>query len=533
MSFAHCAGYAHVDTHIAGFSQLHMHGTGIVDYGALGFMPTLGMTAAKTTQRGYLAPFSHARETMEPGYYRVTLDGSEIVTEATATDHVALYRVTFPRGSDGVLIFDLGHVLPGVRVEPRRSRSTSREEGLRGHVHFMGGYSDRFGGVDAHWVARLSRPLTGAGTFADGALAPTTLTQSGTAVGAYIPVDTSADGAVTVAFGLSLTDLEHARANLTAESPSLDFDAARRDSVALWESLLSRARVTARGERALQTYYSAVYHHAADAHAGVGRRRRLPRGGRRGAARRGLALLQRPLALGHLPHRAPVADDGVPEYQRDFVRSIVAMAGARVLPAVAARYGRDGWDAGSCGALMVADTWLQGLRDFDVDAAWTALRRSAMESPSRREALGEYLSLRYVPIEGRGSSASATLEYAYADGALAAMARGLGHTDDAAMFAARAGNYAMLYDPAQRFIVGRGRDRDLRDREPRRELAGLVRRERLAVPLVRAARPRRAGDLDGRPRRDAPRASTRCSRCRCRRGGRSCPTRTTGMRQRA
>ena len=459
ISFAHCAGYAHIDTHIAGFSQLHMHGTGIVDYGAIGFMPTLGMTAAKTTQRGYLAPFSHARETMEPGYYRVALDDSDIVTEATATDHVALYRVTFPRGSDGVLIFDLGHVLPGVRIAESSIEVDVAGGELRGRVRFMGGYSDRFGGVNAHWVARLSRPLAGAGTFSNGALAPTTLTQSGTAIGAYVPVDTTSDGAVTVAFGLSLTDLEHARANLMAESPSLDFDAARRDSVALWESLLSRARVTARGERALRTYYSAVYHtllmptlvsDADGTYRGVDGEVRRAEGWRYYSD---LSLWDT------FRTEHPWLTMVYPEYQRDFVRSIVAMAGALgYFPRWPLGTGETGGMLGDCGALMVADTWLRGLRDFDVDAAWSVLRRSAMQTPTRREALGEYLSLRYVPIEGRGASASATLEYAYADGALAAMARGLGHADDAAMFAARAGNYAMLYDPEQRFLVGRGRD---------------------------------------------------------------------------
>jgi Glycosyl hydrolase family 92 N-terminal domain len=65
--FAHCAGYAYSDAHIAGFSQLHMHGMGIVDYGVIGFMPTIGMSAAQTRQTGYLQPFRHERETVAAG----------------------------------------------------------------------------------------------------------------------------------------------------------------------------------------------------------------------------------------------------------------------------------------------------------------------------------------------------------------------------------------------------------------------------------------------------------------------------------
>jgi len=77
VSYAHCAGYAHFDTHIAAFSQIHLHGTGIVDEGSLGFMPVVGMSPARTRRNGHLAPFRHARETASAGYYRVTFDDTE------------------------------------------------------------------------------------------------------------------------------------------------------------------------------------------------------------------------------------------------------------------------------------------------------------------------------------------------------------------------------------------------------------------------------------------------------------------------
>lgn len=459
VSFAHCAGYAFIDSHIAGFSQLHMHGTGIVDYGAIGFMPTLTMTAEKTTQRGYLSRFSHSRETVEPGYYRVVFDGSNITTELTATDHVALYRVTFAQNTDGVLIFDLGHTLPGVRISAASITVDTPRNELYGRVRFLGGYSDRFGGVEAHWVARLSRPLTRAGTFTHGTLTPDTDTQTGTTVGAYVPIDTSRETTVTVAIGLSLTDLDHARANLAAESPSLDFDAARSASVAQWEALLSRVKITARGEHALKTYYTAVYHTLL-----------MPtRVSDTDGTYRGVD--------GQLHHtdgwnyysdlslwdtfrtEHPWLTLVYPEYQRDFVRSIVAMAEALgYFPRWPLGTGETGGMVGDCGALMVADTWLRGLRDFDVDTAWSIANRSAHETPSRREGLSEYLSNGYVSIDNTSSSASSTLEYAYADGALAAMARGLGHTDDAQWFASHALNYRNLYDPAQGYFLGRHRD---------------------------------------------------------------------------
>jgi predicted alpha-1,2-mannosidase len=459
IGYAHCAGYAHFDTHVSGFSQLHMHGTGIVDYGALGFMPVVGMTAAKTRQRGRLQPFRHARETAQPSYYRVAFDGSEVVTEVTATDHVALYRVTFPRGADGNLVFDVGHVLPDVRITDGSVEVDAATGELRGRVLLEGAYSDRVGGVEAFWVARASRPLTAAGTWSDGVIDASARARTGANVGAFVPVDTRESGVVTVAIGLSLTDVAHARANLAAEAADLDFDRVRAEGTAQWESLLGRVQATARGEPALRTLYSAVYH----------------------------TLLMPTLVsdvdgayrgIDRMPHRAegfryysdlslwdtfrtehPWLTAVYPEYQRDFVRSLLAMSEvAGYFPRWPLGTGETGGMLGDCGALMVADTYIRGLRDFDVARAWEVARRSAFSAPTRRSALGDYASLRYVPVEAGGSSASLTMEYAYADGALAAMARDLGHTEDAAALARRSESYKNLWDPAQNFLVGRRRD---------------------------------------------------------------------------
>ena len=457
--FSHCAGYAYADTHVGSFSQLHMHGTGIVDYGALGFMPTVGMSAAKTAHNGRLERFRHERETVAAGYYRVAFDGSETVTEVTATDHVALYRVTFPRGADGHLLFDVGHTLSEVRVTQGEVEVDAAAGELRGRVRFEGGYSRRVGGVDAFWVARVSRPIDRAGTWSEGALFPDARAQTGTTVGAYLPVDTTADGSVTVAIGLSLTDVAHARANLAAEAADLDFDRVRRESSAHWESLLSRVRVEARGEPALTTLYTAVYHTllmptlASDVD---GSYRGVDKVVRRAEGFRYFTDLS---LWDTFRTEHPWLTLVYPEYQRDFVRSIMAMGDVLgFYPRWPLGTGETGGMLGDCGALMVADTWLRGLRDYDVAHAWDLARRAAFATPSRREALAEYLALHYVPVEARGSSASATLEYAYADGALSRMARGLGHAADADALAERARNYRNLYDPAQRFLVGRNRD---------------------------------------------------------------------------
>ena len=457
IGFSHCAGYAHFDTHIAAFSQIHLHGTGIVDEGALGFMPVVGMSPARTRRNGNLSPFRHERETAAAGYYRVTFDAPEITTEITATDRVSLYRVTFPRGADGHLLFDVGHTLPDVRVTQGDLAITDAE--LSGRVHFEGSYSDRFGGVDLYWVARASRPFTRAGAWRDGELV-TERTLAGTAIGAYVPVDTTTDPTVTVAIGLSYTDVAHARANLAAEAADLDFDRVRRESEARWEELLGRVQVTARGEAALRMIYSAAYHtllmptlvsDADGTYRGVDRALRRADGWRYYSD----FSLWDTFRSEH-----PWLSTVYPEYARDFARSLVAMGNAAgYFPRWPLATGETGGMLGDCGALTVADTWLRGVRDFDVEGAYAIARRSAFTPEgSRRDNLDTYMSLRYIPTEAGGSSASKTMEYAYADAAVANWARGLGRADDARVLTERSTAYRNLWDPAQRFLVGRRRD---------------------------------------------------------------------------
>src|SRR5581483_5949179 len=105
-----------------------------------------------------------------------------------------------------------------------------------------------------------------------------------------------------------------------------------------------------------------------------------------------------------------------------------------------------------------------GVRDWDLRGVYDLFRASAMPatdggaSPHPRENLGDYVSLGYVPVEAGDKSASVTLEYAYADAALATLADALGETADRDVFLARSHAWRNLLDPATMFFEGRHRD---------------------------------------------------------------------------
>ena len=52
LDFLHCAGYWYEDTTIQGFSHMHVHGTGVPDYGVLGIMPVPSFDGSQTTMAG-------------------------------------------------------------------------------------------------------------------------------------------------------------------------------------------------------------------------------------------------------------------------------------------------------------------------------------------------------------------------------------------------------------------------------------------------------------------------------------------------
>src|ERR1700744_3568980 len=65
-----CSGYNYGDSVIAGFSHLHLSGTGIGDLCDISVMPSIGILPGTEHIR---SSFSHERETAKPGHYAVLL----------------------------------------------------------------------------------------------------------------------------------------------------------------------------------------------------------------------------------------------------------------------------------------------------------------------------------------------------------------------------------------------------------------------------------------------------------------------------
>ncbi|MFW6023552.1 MAG: GH92 family glycosyl hydrolase, partial [Myxococcota bacterium] len=423
--FYHCSGYYYDDPLIRGFSQVRPHGMGVPDYGAIGLMPTVGMSEAKTDQQGYRAAFSHDTEEASPGYYAVTVREPDIRVELTATERAGVHRFTFPEDSDAVVLVDVGHFAADVDIIDG-SVSVDADAGeVEGFAHLSGGYSNRFGGVPVHFVARFDRPFTSHGTWNAGVLDDTGAPQEGPATGAYLRFDAATDPTVQVAVGLSFVDIAHARLNLNAEVPALDFEVLRAEAEQAWEDALAAVEIEGRSERDFRLFYTALYHvllmpTRADDVDGSYR-------GVDGAVHTATDFRYYTDFSLWDTYRTqhPLLTLLYPDYQRDFLRSLTAMArDGGYMPRWPLGIGYTGGMVGESATLVFADSVLKGLGGFDLQAAYDAMRATAMaptppDAPyGGRGGIDEYLTLGYVPTEAGGGSVSKTLEYAYDDFAL-------------------------------------------------------------------------------------------------------------------
>ncbi len=97
-------------------------------------------------------------------------------------------------------------------------------------------------------------------------------------------------------------------------------------------------------------------------------------------------------------------------------------------------------------ASVIADAFLKGVKGFDPERAYAAVKRTAMNLDY--DGLAAYRRLGWVPFDLENESLSKTLEYAYDDYCIAQMAKALGKKADYTQFMARAMNYTNLYDPS-------------------------------------------------------------------------------------
>ncbi|HWJ30195.1 MAG TPA: glycoside hydrolase family 92 protein, partial [Flavisolibacter sp.] len=104
---------------------------------------------------------------------------------------------------------------------------------------------------------------------------------------------------------------------------------------------------------------------------------------------------------------------------------------------------------------VIADAILKNVKGFDVQKAFAAMKKSAMQNIRGTNFYRQY---GYVPQDKYGSSVTVTVEYSYDDWCIAQVAKKLGYADDYAVFSKRASSWKNLFDPSTGFIRGKNSD---------------------------------------------------------------------------
>lgn len=451
------AGHEYTIENISGFG--HMHAWGM---GSLLTMPMTGELrvvsgAQDDPDGGYRSRFSHENETASPGYYAVTLDDYRIRAELTATTRVGVQRYTFPEAEEAYVAFDLkipeGHKTPVIEARVRRVSDTEiegyakRKRGWNEYtIHFVTQFSkpfDAFGGWSGENVVRGVQQVTG-GDNQD--------------VGAFVRYSTRDNETVLLRTGVSLVSVEQARLNLETEMEPFgwDFDAVHAHARKTWNNLLGKIAVEGGTEDDRTKFYTNLY------------RSYCARTIWSDVNGQYVDMYEKVRQLDD-PESPMYGCDAfwntfwnlnqlwtlvTPDIANKWVKSLLEM------------YDRGGWLPKGPGGIeyssimvasheiaLIVGAYQKGVRNFDIEKAYEAIKHNQMEPGKPHEGGGYvgnqqlevYMELGYVAREK--GPVSNTLEYAYDDWCVAEMAKALGKDEDYRYFKKRAENYRNIFDP--------------------------------------------------------------------------------------
>lgn len=456
------SGYYYADDHLLGFSHTRLIGTGATDGGAFLVIPALTPASADTFRKPAPIHFSHHDESASPGYYAVRLAHPKVLVELTASPHVGLHRYRFDAKTTPHLYFDLMNALGGRPSDQAKLKILPEARQLEGAVRSFGTFASRYGGLKTYFVAQANRPFTQVTLWQDDHARTNQHAATGGCLGVDLEFPADSHQPLILMVGLSFVSIDGARANLEAETAHRSFDEVLATAQAAWEEKLARIRIEGGTETQKTIFYTALYR-----------------------------AFQMPtvfndvngqyIGLDHQPHQTtdfryftdlslwdtfrtvhPLYTLIAAQDQRDMLVSLVKMQEqGGWLPRWPCGHGYCNSMLGTPADVVIADSFLKGVTNFPVEQAFQAMRQTALgpTPPSApfpgRQGIESYLQYHYCPTDRMPKAVSSTLEYAWADRAIANLAVALGHTEDARRFHEHSCYYTNLWNPETQYFQPR------------------------------------------------------------------------------
>ena len=439
---------------IRGFKQTHQPSPWINDYGQFSVMPVTGEAVFDEEKRA--SWFSHKAEVARPYYYKVYLADHDVTAELAPTERAVAMRFTFPQTDKAYIVVDAFDKGSHAEIIPSKNMIVGYT------TKNSGGVPENF---KNYFVLVFDRPFKYTAAVTDGNIDTSSLSSTSNHSGAIVGFSTKRGEQVNVRVASSFISPEQALLNLK-ELGDDGIDAVSARGRARWNEVLGRVEVSDDNTDNLRTFYSCLY-----------RSLLFPR-----------SFYEKD-ADGRVMHYSPYNGKVLPGYMFtdtgfwDTFRSLFpflnlmypsmnekmqeglvnAYKESGFLPEWASP-GHRGCMVGNNSASVVADAYLKGLRGYDAETLWEAVKHGANAvhpkvSSTGRLGFEEYNSLGYVPCDKHSQSVARTLEYAYDDWCIYRFGKALGKSDkELKQYRTNAMNYKNVFDSSTSLMRGRKAD---------------------------------------------------------------------------
>ncbi len=448
-------GYTYDAYKIRGIKQTHQPSPWINDYAAFSFMPVTG--TLKIDGKDRASWYSHKAEVAKPFYYKVYLADYDVTAEVTPTERAAIFSFTFPENDNSYILLDAFNGGSSVKIIPEERK-------------IVGYCQNNHGGVPENFhnwfVAVFDKDFEIAQTWKEGKLG-NSKESKGDHTGAVIGFKTSKGEKVHVRVASSFISPEQAELNLSRELGNKSFADVCSEGESIWEKELSKIKVEGGSDVQRRTFYSSLY--------------------------RVLLFPRKFYELdkdGKIIHYSPYNGKVLPGYMFtdngfwDTFRAVFPFftlmypeLNSHIMEGLANTYKESGWlpewaspghrgcMIGSNSASLIADSYLKGIRGYDIETLYQAILKNTENWKKDVTSVGRfgadyYNKLGYIPYNvGINENTARTLEYAYADFCVWELAKELGRPqEEIDLFKKRARNYRNVFDPEYKLMRGKNED---------------------------------------------------------------------------
>lgn len=452
-----CSGYHYSDSIAIGFSHLHLSGTGIGDLYDIRLMPInkkvdLSKPVKTRDDIPFKSLYSHDKEDAEAGYYSVFLKDHDIKAELTSDLRTAYHRYTYKKEDLQSVIIDLG--FPFNWDATLKSHIKIEDEFTISGYRYSEGWAKN---QKVYFVAKFSKSIKEYDFVVDNQYVKDN-EASGVKTSAQLFFNDLSNEQIQVKVSLSSVSVNNAFENLKSSNTNFDFDIIKKNTQKEWNAVLSKIIVETPSDTLKTIFYTALYHTQIAPVTFSDVNGQLRKENDSIVTATNFTTYSTLSLWDTFRAEHPLLTLIQPDRVSDMVNSMLLYyEGKNTLP-VWTLYGNEtNTMTGYHSIPVIAEAYLKGIKGFDVNKAYKAMKSTMMQD---ERGLKYYKKYGYIPYELLDESVTITLEYAYNDWCVAQVAKALGKEEDYTYFNNRSKAYQYLFDKETGFMRGKSASGD-------------------------------------------------------------------------